>query len=149
MEQLAQKTVSYFYDEEYANHSLGGCNPMRPHRVRLTNRLLEGYNMTNKMQVHRPRALDYEGLNYFHADGVLLLVLRHCESLVFELLAHFLLLILSSTSTVRPLVVLLHFSIVLMVQIAPSSDAGTCFDSLNAPFDTRSIHTTHKWMQSI
>lgn len=72
MDQLAQKTVSYFYDEEYANHSLGGCNPMRPHRVRLTNRLLEGYNMTGKMQVHRPRALDYDGLNYFHADGALL-----------------------------------------------------------------------------
>ena len=69
MDQLAKKTVSYFYDEEYANHSLGGCNPMRPHRVRLTNRLLEGYNMTGKMQVHRPRALDYDGLNYFHADG--------------------------------------------------------------------------------
>jgi acetoin utilization deacetylase AcuC-like enzyme len=69
MDQLAKKTVSYFYDEEYANHSLGGCNPMRPHRVRLTNRLLEGYNMTKRMQVHRPRALDYDGLNYFHADG--------------------------------------------------------------------------------
>ena len=74
MDQLAKKTVSYFYDEEYANHSLGGCNPMRPHRVRLTNRLLEGYNMTGKMQVHRPRALDYDGLNYFHADGALLLL---------------------------------------------------------------------------
>lgn len=71
MEQLAKKTVSYFYDEEYANHSLGGSNPMRPHRVRLTNRLLEGYNLTQRMRVHRPRALDYEHLNYFHADGML------------------------------------------------------------------------------
>lgn len=69
MDQLARKTVSYFYDEEYANHSLGGSNPMRPHRVRLTNRLLEGYNLTQRMRVHRPRALDYEHLNYFHADG--------------------------------------------------------------------------------
>lgn len=69
MDQLAKKTVSYFYDEEYADHSLGGSNPMRPHRVRLTNRLLEGYNLTQRMRVHRPRALDYEHLNYFHADG--------------------------------------------------------------------------------
>lgn len=69
MDELKKKTVAYFYDEEYGNHSLGGFNPMRPHRVRLTNNLLNAYGVADKMIIHRPRELSYEELNTFHADG--------------------------------------------------------------------------------
>ena len=69
MESLQKKTVAYFYEEEYGNFSLGGGNPMRPHRVRLTNNLVNAYGVTKNMVVHRPNAMTYEELNTFHADG--------------------------------------------------------------------------------
>lgn len=69
LEALASKSVSYFYDEVIGDHNLGAVNPMRPHRVRLTTKLLEGYRLTAKMRVHRPRELSYDELNTFHCDG--------------------------------------------------------------------------------
>ncbi len=47
----------------------GGGNPMRPHRVRLTNSQVNGYGLTSQLQLHRPRPRSYEELTEFHADG--------------------------------------------------------------------------------
>ena len=69
MEELAKKTVSYYCDDDISIHCLCGPNPMRPLRVKLTNKLVESYGLDKKMKMHRPRALSYEELNFFHADG--------------------------------------------------------------------------------
>ena len=68
MEELAKKTVSYFSDDDISIHCLCG-QPMRPLRVKLTNKLVEAYGLDRKMKMHRPRELTYEELNTFHADG--------------------------------------------------------------------------------
>jgi acetoin utilization deacetylase AcuC-like enzyme len=67
--ELSKKTVSYFSDEDISIHCLCGPNPMRPLRVKLTNKLVEGYQLDRKMIMHRPRQLSFEELNMFHADG--------------------------------------------------------------------------------
>lgn len=69
LSELTKKTVSYFSDEDISIHCLCGPNPMRPLRVKLTNKLVEGYGLDKKMKMHRPRQLSYEELNNFHADG--------------------------------------------------------------------------------
>jgi hypothetical protein len=69
MDELAKRTVSYYCDDDISIHCLCGPNPMRPLRVKLTNKLVEGYKLDQKMKMHRPRSLTYEELNMFHADG--------------------------------------------------------------------------------
>jgi histone deacetylase 1/2 len=61
--------VSYFYDEEVGNYCLGGNNPMRPHRARMTHTLLQGYKLDQKLIVNRPQPRSFEQLTNFHADG--------------------------------------------------------------------------------
>lgn len=51
------------------NYNYGGGNPMRPHRVRLTTNLVDGYGLTSKMQLMRPVAKPREDIMLFHADG--------------------------------------------------------------------------------
>jgi len=41
---------------------------MRPHRVRLTTNLVNGYKLTDKMRIMRPRARTREEILQFHAD---------------------------------------------------------------------------------
>ena len=36
------------------NYNYGGGNPMRPHRVRLTTNLIDGYGLTDQMRIMRP-----------------------------------------------------------------------------------------------
>jgi len=54
---------------QIGNFCLGGGNPMRPHRARLTNSLCTHYGIFDKMMVHRPRRQTYEDMTIFHADG--------------------------------------------------------------------------------
>lgn len=49
----------------------GPLNPMRPHRVRLTHKLVESYGMTGQLKVHRPLPRSFEQITEFHADGEL------------------------------------------------------------------------------
>lgn len=77
------KVVAYFYDEECCNHNYGGGNPMRPHRVRLTTSLVNGYDLDKKLMLMRPVAQTAEDLTIFHADGkcsppVLFVLLSPC-----------------------------------------------------------------------
>ncbi|CAG9464892.1 unnamed protein product [Pedinophyceae sp. YPF-701] len=60
--------ASYFYDQEIGNFCLGGGNPMRPHRARLTHNLVNHYGLFDKLHVHRPRKQTYEDMTVFHAD---------------------------------------------------------------------------------
>ena len=43
---------------------------MRPHRVRLTHSLVENYNLSKRMLVHRPEPRSREQIENFHCDGV-------------------------------------------------------------------------------
>jgi hypothetical protein len=54
---------------QMTNYNSGGGNPMRPHRVRLTTGLVDGYGLTDKMQIMRPRSRSKEEIMLFHADG--------------------------------------------------------------------------------
>ena len=69
METPNKPVVAYFYDEEIGNFCLGPGNPMRPHRARLTNALLGGYDVFPELKVYRPRKRTEEELAQFHADG--------------------------------------------------------------------------------
>ena len=42
---------------------------MRPHRVRLTHSLVENYNLSRRMLVHRPEPRSREQIENFHCDG--------------------------------------------------------------------------------
>lgn len=42
---------------------------MRPHRVRLTTNLVNGYGLTDKMRIMRPKPKDRDDIMLFHADG--------------------------------------------------------------------------------
>lgn len=54
---------------QMTNYNYGGGNPMRPHRVRLTTNLVNGYGLTDKMRIMRPKPKDREDIMLFHADG--------------------------------------------------------------------------------
>lgn len=69
METPNKPVVAYFYDEEIGNFCLGPGNPMRPHRARLTNALLGGYDVFPQLKVFRPRKRTEHELAQFHADG--------------------------------------------------------------------------------
>eukprot|EP00891_Asterochloris_glomerata_P006381 jgi/Astpho2/6381/e_gw1.00091.20.1_t len=60
--------VAYYYDEELGNFNFGGGNPMRPHRVRLTHSLVDNYQLTKELLVHRPNMRTAGELQMFHAD---------------------------------------------------------------------------------
>ena len=42
---------------------------MRPHRVRLTHSLVDNYQLTKELLVHRPNMRTAGELQMFHADG--------------------------------------------------------------------------------
>lgn len=64
-----RRDLVYFYDEEMTNYNFGGGNPMRPHRVKLTTQLINGYGLTKDMQLLRPVSRSREEIMQFHADG--------------------------------------------------------------------------------
>lgn len=53
---------------QMTNYNYGGGNPMRPHRVRLTTNLVNGYGLTEKMRLMRPKPRSREDIMLFHAD---------------------------------------------------------------------------------
>lgn len=61
-----RKKVCYFYDQDVPNYYYGPNHPMKPFRLRLTHELIVGYGLYRKMNVFRPRALDYEDVTAFH-----------------------------------------------------------------------------------
>ena len=53
---------------QMTNYNYGGGNPMRPHRVRLTTNLVNGYGLTDRMKLLRPKPRSREDIMLFHAD---------------------------------------------------------------------------------
>jgi len=49
------------------------AHPWRPHRSTLVHSLVSGYDLNDKMMIHRPTARTYDQLTQFHADGAPLL----------------------------------------------------------------------------
>ncbi|KAL6771978.1 hypothetical protein ACKKBG_A28510 [Auxenochlorella protothecoides x Auxenochlorella symbiontica] len=68
MATVKRRECVYFYDEEMTNYNYGGGNPMRPHRVKLTTQLVNGYGLTDQMQILRPVERTREEIMLFHAD---------------------------------------------------------------------------------
>lgn len=66
---ISHRLVSLHCFLQMTNYNYGGGNPMRPHRVRLTTNLVDGYGLTEKMRILRPMPRTREDIMLFHADG--------------------------------------------------------------------------------
>ncbi|GFZ42858.1 histone deacetylase [Saitozyma sp. JCM 24511] len=63
--------VAYYHPKDVGNYHYGERHPMRPHRMELTNQLVLGYGLHEKMSMHAPRKATEEELRQFHdADYV-------------------------------------------------------------------------------
>ena len=61
-------TVLPYVRLQMTNYNYGGGNPMRPHRVRLTTNLVDGYGLTSSLRLMRPMPKSREDIMKFHAD---------------------------------------------------------------------------------
>ncbi|WWC59959.1 uncharacterized protein I303_102522 [Kwoniella dejecticola CBS 10117] len=63
--------VAYYHPKDVGNYHYGERHPMRPHRMELTNQLVLGYNLHERMSMHSPRkATETELLEFHDADYV-------------------------------------------------------------------------------
>ncbi|GAA5888048.1 hypothetical protein JCM16303_000192 [Sporobolomyces ruberrimus] len=63
--------VSYYFPKGVGEYHFGERHPMKPHRLTLTNHLVIGYGLHQKMDMYAPRAATQEELSMFHdADYV-------------------------------------------------------------------------------
>ncbi|WRT65432.1 uncharacterized protein IL334_002375 [Kwoniella shivajii] len=58
--------VAYYHPKEVGNYHYGERHPMRPHRMELTNQLVLGYKLHEKMSMHSPRKATEQELLEFH-----------------------------------------------------------------------------------
>ncbi|WVQ83555.1 hypothetical protein IAT38_005696 [Cryptococcus sp. DSM 104549] len=58
--------VAYYHPKDVGNYHYGERHPMRPHRLELTNQLVLGYGLHEKMSFHAPRPATEEELLEFH-----------------------------------------------------------------------------------
>ncbi|XP_074563122.1 histone deacetylase 19-like [Curcuma longa] len=68
MADAGKRRVCYFYEPEIGNYYYGQGHAMKPHRVRMTHSLLEGYGLLHRMRVLRPIPASNRDLLRFHAD---------------------------------------------------------------------------------
>lgn len=61
-------TVSYHANQKCELHHFGPHHPMKPHRLRLTNKLVMAYGMHEAMDVYKSRAATSAELKAFHRD---------------------------------------------------------------------------------
>ncbi|GAA93406.1 hypothetical protein E5Q_00047 [Mixia osmundae IAM 14324] len=62
----SKKAVSYFFPKDVGEYHFGERHPMKPHRLTLTNHLVMGYGLHQKMGVYQPRIADKAELQTFH-----------------------------------------------------------------------------------
>eukprot|EP00922_Rhytidocystis_sp_ex-Travisia-forbesii_P050046 GHVS01074470.1.p1 GENE.GHVS01074470.1~~GHVS01074470.1.p1 ORF type:complete len:448 (+),score=16.40 GHVS01074470.1:130-1473(+) len=62
------KKVCYFYDEEIGNYHYGTGHPMRPHRIKMTNELVEIYGLHSYLELMMPVRPAVTDLTRFHTD---------------------------------------------------------------------------------
>jgi histone deacetylase HOS2 len=60
--------VSYHYNPRVSEYHYGVKHPMKPFRLLLTNHLLIGYKLYEKMDIYSPRAATKEELTEFHSE---------------------------------------------------------------------------------
>ncbi|KAG6505539.1 hypothetical protein ZIOFF_037898 [Zingiber officinale] len=68
MADAGKRRVCYYYEPEIGNYYYGQGNAMKPHRVRMTHSLLEGYGLLHRMRVLRPIPASNRDLLRFHSD---------------------------------------------------------------------------------
>jgi histone deacetylase HOS2 len=63
--------VAYYHPQGVGNYHYGERHPMRPQRLELTNQLVLGYGLQDKMTMHAPRkATDEELLGFHDSDYI-------------------------------------------------------------------------------
>lgn len=63
--------MSYHLDPDVGNYHFGENHPMKPHRVALTNHLILGYNLQEKLAIYAPRKATFEEISQFHSNDYL------------------------------------------------------------------------------
>ncbi|WWC98895.1 hypothetical protein V866_005789 [Kwoniella sp. B9012] len=58
--------VAYYHPKNVGNYHYGERHPMRPHRMELTNQLVLGYKLHERMTMHAPRKATEQELLEFH-----------------------------------------------------------------------------------
>lgn len=81
-----RQRVSYFYDHDVGNYSYGYGHPMKPHRMRMANNLIQNYGLYQHMQVLRPARATPAVLTRFHTDEYIDF-LQHCSPETVEALS--------------------------------------------------------------
>ncbi|CAA15916.1 Histone deacetylase phd1 [Schizosaccharomyces pombe] len=66
-----KKRVTYHLDEQVGNYHYGDKHPMKPHRITITNHLVMGYGLHNKMSVFSPRMATFGEMSEFHREDYL------------------------------------------------------------------------------
>ncbi|BEI80226.1 hypothetical protein CcaverHIS002_0107550 [Cutaneotrichosporon cavernicola] len=62
------QSVSYYFPKHVGNYHYGERHPMRPHRLELTNNLVLGYGLHEKMAMYNPRRATDDELCDFHDE---------------------------------------------------------------------------------
>src|SRR5258708_5103208 len=60
--------VSYHFNEDVSKFHFGARHPMKPFRLMLTDHLVLGYNLHEKMDLYKPRRATKDEILAFHAE---------------------------------------------------------------------------------
>ncbi|ORY25264.1 putative histone deacetylase 3 [Naematelia encephala] len=66
VQEHSKRRVAYYHPKRVGDYHYGERHPMRPHRLELTNQLVLGYGLHERMSVHSPRAATEDELREFH-----------------------------------------------------------------------------------
>ncbi|KAI9293485.1 histone deacetylase [Neoconidiobolus thromboides FSU 785] len=61
-------TVSYFYDKDVGNYQFASGHPMKPHRMRMVNSLVNSYGLYKHMEILQPSRATRAQMTAFHTD---------------------------------------------------------------------------------
>jgi len=62
----SNQRVAFYHPKGVGNYHYGERHPMRPQRLELTNQLVLGYGLHDRMTMHSPRRATEEELTEFH-----------------------------------------------------------------------------------
>jgi histone deacetylase 3/histone deacetylase HOS2 len=62
----SREKISYYFPKGVGEYHYGMLHPMKPARLTLTNRLVLGYGLHEKMECYTPRSATREELEEFH-----------------------------------------------------------------------------------
>lgn len=67
-EELKNKRVVYFYDEDVGNFFYAPSHPMKPHRIRMAHDLVLAYDLYDRMRVLKPIRASAADMTKFHSE---------------------------------------------------------------------------------